>query len=390
VTQYSYTQSFGQTTVSGNTPYGTWDSNSVFCTDCQKTSVWTARKLGFPILSVEVNDYHLYGAFEESVLKYSSVITSHQATNWFLDYLGRIVSSSSDNFTTQIPRSDIGFLKSLVQPYAVEADVNSKAALHTGSFTLGANAQSYDLKTLSTGTLIIRDVWHAPTPAMNKISYFDYPSDWQWEWIQNDYPGMSYPGGGIRYQIYPVFSNVVREQETKMSQTVRKSQFTYILHNNVIRITPKPDDDLQIWFSYYLEDPKKEFGIEWSAQPTASASEHFVTNIANIPFQELNYTTLNTAAKTWIRSYTLAVAKEILGNIRSKVQSIPIPGGEVTLNGSDLRQEGKEEKDALMEELKASLEELSFDRLMEKRANINDNIARTFKNIPFPKPLFIG
>jgi len=60
---------------------------------------------------------------------------------------------------------------------------------------------------------------------------------------------------------------------------------------------------------------------------------------ANIPFENIN-----SIGKQWIRRFALAVTKEMLGQIRGKFATIPIPGDSVTLNASDLLSQAKEEQ----------------------------------------------
>lgn len=54
----------------------------------------------------------------------------------------------------------------------------------------------------------------------------------------------------------------------------------------------------------------------------------------------------------WIRDYTLAVSKEILGQARGKFSSIVGPGGGTTLNGQQLMSEAQQEQERLIEDLK--------------------------------------
>jgi hypothetical protein len=56
-------------------------------------------------------------------------------------------------------------------------------------------------------------------------------------------------------------------------------------------------------------------------------------------------------AKQWIRDYTLANCKLMLGEARSKFQSIAGPQGGGSLNGGDLKSDGKAEIEKLDKEL---------------------------------------
>lgn len=396
MTQYSYSQSFGQLAVSGSTPYGTYDNDQSFLTECNKTSLWIVRKLGHPVLNVELNDIHLYGSYEEATLKYNSIITSHQATNWFLDYIGSKVSSSADNFTNQLPRSDLSFLKRLIEPYGIEANVNTNVTLYSGSFVLAQDQQTIDLNEWQSinepsYSIDIQNVYHQPTPSMLKSAYFGAGiTDFQLDWYSADYGGLAVGAGMYARRIHPVFSNVLREQQTEMYHTVRRGNYSYILHNNFLRLTPTPNSSLTVWFTYYKQDPNKEYNVlQADATVTGGDTHHLVTSIADIPFQEIVYSTLNPMAKDWIRRYTMAISKEILGHIRGKFSSIPIPNSEVTLNADNLLSDAKEEKTTLIEELNASLESLSIEVLMEKKAAIAESIGRTLTRIPFKNPIMI-
>jgi len=396
MTQYSYSQSFGTSSVAGNTPYGTYDGNEAFLTECNKTSLWIVRKMGHPVLNVELNDIHLYGAYEEATLKYNSIITSHQATNWFLDYIGNKVSSSQENFTNELPRSDLSFLKRLVEPYGIEANANTNVTLYSGSFVIAKDKQTIDLKAWQATnepnfSIDIQDVYHQPTPSMLKSSYFGSGiTDFQLDWYSTDYGGLAVGAGMYARRIHPVFSNVLKEQQTEMYHSVRRSNYSYIMHNNFLRLTPTPNEALTVWFTYFREDPNKEHNIlQADATVTGGGAHHLVTSIADIPFQEIGYSTLNPMAKDWIRRYAMATSKEILGYIRGKFSSIPIPNSDVSLNADQLLSDAKDEKTELIEELKGSLEELSIERLLEKKANIAESVGRTLTRVPYPSPIMI-
>jgi hypothetical protein len=56
-------------------------------------------------------------------------------------------------------------------------------------------------------------------------------------------------------------------------------------------------------------------------------------------------------AKQWLRDYALAVTKCILGEARSKFNTIAGPGSPITLNGTALLQAGKDEMEKLDKEI---------------------------------------
>ena len=67
---------------------------------------------------------------------------------------------------------------------------------------------------------------------------------------------------------------------------------------------------------------------------------------------------------------------------------MPIPGQSVTLNGSALLSEAKTEQNALRDELKATLVELTYAKLAEQDANMLDNTEKVLDKIP--NYIFVG
>ena len=84
----------------------------------------------------------------------------------------------------------------------------------------------------------------------------------------------------------------------------------------------------------------------------------------------------NSSSKRWVKQYTLATAKEILGRIRSKFGALPIPDAEVSLDGEALISEAIDEKDKLKEYLKEELEKIDVQALIESDADAAENINR--------------
>ena len=104
--------------------------------------------------------------------------------------------------------------------------------------------------------------------------------------------------------------------------------------------------------------------------------------------ENIEYKFINDPGKQWIRKYTLALAKEMLGSIRGKYQSMPIPGAETTLDHARLVSEAKDERAALIEELKKMLEETSRVKQLERQNNEAQHIQDGFGKVPNPIYIF--
>ena len=101
-----------------------------------------------------------------------------------------------------------------------------------------------------------------------------------------------------------------------------------------------------------------------------------------LPFTNIPYASINSIGKQWIRRFALALSKETLGQIRSKFATIPIPGESVTLNGSDLMSQSKEEQQTLREELKTVLSEMTYAKIAEEESALMASVNTTQKYVP--------
>jgi len=116
-----------------------------------------------------------------------------------------------------------------------------------------------------------------------------------------------------------------------------------------------------------------------------SGSSNVVSDFSNVPYDNMEYQFINDVGKQWIRKYGLALCKELLGIIRSKYSSMPIPNGDVTLDGEALKSEGREEKANLLEELSLFLEAVS----KKEQAVTEQEVANSQQEVLNKAPLKI-
>jgi hypothetical protein len=169
----------------------------------------------------------------------------------------------------------------------------------------------------------------------------------------------------------PLNYDVYNIQAVEFNDEVRRADYSFQLTNNRLRIFPIPRDTFKVHFHYTLDD-------ENSSLNSNITNKDKISDFSNVPFSNITYSKINAIGKQWIRKYTLAICKEILGYIRGKYATIPIADGETTLNAQDLLTAGKEEKDALVTDLKETLDKLTRQAQLERKVteaqSLNDQL----------------
>ena len=158
------------------------------------------------------------------------------------------------------------------------------------------------------------------------------------------------------------------------------SHWSYELRNNKLRIFPIPrgaNGPTKMWVEFSVPTSNLEDDTNGRGEIEG------VNNMNTLPFSNLPYDTINSIGKQWIRRFALALSKETLGQVRSKFAALPIPGDSITLNGSDLVSQGKEEQNALREELKTTLADLTYQKIAEKEALEIEAAEKVLQRIPY-------
>ncbi len=373
--------------VDGNTPFGTFDSQTSFQTDAPKFATWAARRLGYPIMDVELQDTSFYACFEEATLEYSSQVNQYNILDNLLQLRGQ---STGSNLTHRNVTPTLGRSVQLSKQYGTEATlpVGGNVDLKKGSITVTSGSQEYDLNALyaavseSGKAIEIRRVYHGATPAIQR--YFD-PYATTGYGTQNLIEGFGFGSysPAVSFTMMPIFEDLLRVQAIELNDEIRKSAYSFHLVNNKLRIFPDPSDSFKVWFDYYITDDKSGLVEGVGTSTTGSISD-----FSNVPYNTMNYNQINDPGKTWIRKYGLALSKEILGAVRSKYGTIPIPNSEVTMDGDALRTEAATEKEQLITQLRETLEQTSRRSLTEKDQEESEFLQQKLNKVPIP--IFIG
>ena len=369
--------------ISGSTPFGIYDSDSTFQSDGPKVATWCARRLGYPIIDVELIDVNFYACFEEAVSEYSAQVNQFNIRNNLGSTLGK--PTGTDYTHKQVAGSPLPNTIKLSESYGTYANVGGRTDIKKGYVETSATTQSYDLQTLwadvseSGKRLDITRVFHEATPAINR--FFDpYSVSGQGTLNLVDEFGFGSFSPAAQFMLMPIFEDIQRFQHIEFNDTIRKSAHTFNIVNNKIQIFPRPTGVYKLWFEYIVKD---EYDENSTVVDTGVVSDY-----SNIGYDFMTYTDINDVGKQWIRKYALALAKELLGAVREKYSTVPIPGSEVSLDGAALRAEAQTEKDQLVEQLRANLEEVSNKVRYETEAENSENQQKLMAKVPIN--IYIG
>jgi len=380
--------------VVGATPFGIFDNDLKFQADADKNVDYIRKKLGEPVMEVHMSASQIYAAFEEACLEYSAMVNSFQAQSVLASFLGAPTGTLSGSENTY-PIKTLALARNISDPFAEAGQVNSSVPHYSGNIDLVPGQQDYDIpgellrtgQWNGTGTIVIHDIYHKSP--MQAYRFFGTTS------------GLNYLNNQMRFESFtpetmfyllPVWEDILRGMQFKTSNNVRRSNYSYDLHNNQIRLFPCPQGTYKLWFTYSLQsNPTNVTTTTVSGSTSGSISNknyNGVSNVSNIPFGNIVYSNLNSISHNWIRRMTLAYSKEIEGQIRSKMQTIPIPNGDLTLNGPELITDSRADMDALRLELKELLQETTYQKLMEKEAAMTEQLQSTWKGVPMG--IFVG
>ena len=366
------------------TPFGHYDNDYEFQQDADKVSSWCAKRLGYPIVDIELQDINFYACIEEAVTEYSTQVNQFNIRENLLNIKG---SSTSSNLSQTELNANLGGLISLAKDYGTEAGSGGRVTYYTGSFIANADQQVYDLTdptlvslesgTAGVDTIEIKKMLHNAPPAM--VRYFD-PFVGTGLGSQNmmDSFGWGNYSPGVSFMMSPLYDDLLRVQAIEFNDMVRKSQYGFDIQNNRVRLFPIPESSYRVHFHYILDLERRNPIIDNSV----------VSDYSNAPFDRIKYTRINHVGKRWIHKYALALTKEMLGAVRAKFSSVPIPSSEITLDGADLRSEASSEKEILISELRENLEATSRKALLQAQQEESEAMELTLNRVP--KAIYIG
>lgn len=368
----------------GDTPFGFYDDDTDFQIDADKVAIFVARRLGYPLVDVELQDINFYSAFEEAITIYGNEVYAYQVAQNYLSLEG---SPTGSNLNNTLTRPNLGTIIRISEQYGVEAGTGGTVTWRTGSIALQPGVQKYNLSTwaisqsIDAGDLEVKRIFYESLPPI--IRYFD-----PYAGTGTDVQGLLQAFGfgsyspGINFLLMPINYDLQKIQAIEFNDQIRKSNYSFELINNQLRIFPVPLRDQILHFEYILKSDRNNPVV------SGSMGQGKITNVSNVPYTNPTYSYINSIGRQWIFEYTLALCKEMLGYIRGKYSTVPIPNSEVTLNHGDLIAAATAEKTSLIERLRAYLDETSRSKLLEKRAQESDNLQKELSNVPYT--IYVG
>ena len=380
--------------VPGSTPFGFYDYDSQFQTDADKVTTFCARRLGYPIMEVELQDLNFYAAFEEAITTYGNEIYAYQVRDNMLTLEGAPADVSVNN---ALITPNMATIVRLSQQYAEEAGAGGNVTYYSGALALTSSIQEYDLGQWAidnniSGGIEIKSVFYQNLPAINQMyAPFGGFAGLGGVPAAGLYGGMYGGGYGGGYLMMPVAYDAGVIQGIELSNTIRLSAYTFNIINNRLTIFPIPsDNDVRggfLWFEYIKVQDRINNSI---TQPGGDPNnpDYLVTNPSNAPYTNPTYSLINSIGRQWIFEYCLALCKEMLGYVRGKYSTVPIPDQNMTLNQADLLSAATTEKQALIERLRGYLDDMSKKSQLERRSQESDFRRQEINNVPMT--IYIG
>jgi hypothetical protein len=360
--------------TTGSTPFGFYDNDVQFQNEADQVARWCAQRLGYPLINVELQSGSFYTAFEEAITTYGNEVFQYKVRENYFSMEG---NSTGSSFNNKVITPNLGSVIRLSQTYGTEAGAGGKITYYTGSLNLSEGVQDYDLNQWAldegiSGSIEIKRVFFEAPPAI--VRYFD-PYAGTGTGIQSllETFGFGQMSPGINFLLMPIFFDVQKIQAIELNDQIRKSDYSFDLRNNQLKIFPIPQRDQLLMFEYVKISQKNQ--IVRDHRPNV------VTDVMNVPYRNPLYSNINTVGRTWIFKYTLAICREIEAHIRIQYSNMNIQGIG-PLQGNELITDARKEKEDLIVELKEMLNEVSRRSQLERKQQEAEFTRETLVNIP--------
>jgi len=369
--------------ISGSTPFGFYDNDLQFQSDGPKVAQFVSRKLGYPIMEVELQSGSIYACFEEAISVYAEEVYQSKIKDNYISLEG---ASGASNLNNIVVVPNLNSIIIVSENYGTPIQVGGYVNQYKAPLYLTSSQQIYDLQNwaisgsliAANDRLVVNRIYYESQPAVNQ--YYDpyIGGSINYQGATENFGWASY-SPGLNFVLFPIYWDISRIQEIEMSNNVRRSMYSFAITNNKLTIFPWPEQDgIVVWIDYAKGS---EVSSITGNSPYGSNSG-LISNPSNVPYTTITYNQINQPGRQWIYEYVLALASELLGLIRGKYTQVPVPGAEVTLNAADLISKGKDQQVALRERLRGDLADMSRQAQLERKQSENQSISSTLNEVP--------
>ena len=371
--------------VPGQTPFGFYDGDPDFVSDADKVATFCAQRLGYPLMDVELQSGSFYACFEEAVTTYGNEVFQYKIRENYLSMEG---STPTGTFNSNLVEPSLSRVIAISQNYGTEAGVGGTVTKYSGSINVSTNVQEYNLEQWAidqgiVGGIEIRKVFYEAPPAI--MRFFD-PYAGTGTGIQSLMDAFDFGSysPGINFLLMPASYDLLKVQAIEFNDQIRRSSYSFEIVNNRLKLFPVPKNAGVIWFEYY-KLAEKANSVDGGS---GAGGGDLITNVGEVPYENVDYDKINSVGRQWIYRYTLALTKELLGYIRGKYQQIPVPGSNTGLNQADLLADARTEKADLLNQLRDMLDQTSRRSQLERKASETDFLQTTVRAVPMT--IYVG
>ena len=398
--------------VAAGCPFGIYTSSTDFLSGASLQVAYIYKKLGGDVVDIELTPNNVYAAYEEAVLEYSYIINLHQGKNVLSDVLGNATGTfdhkgdkktGPSSVNLKYPRFQVAYSKKIGDGLSKIGGFGGTVREYSASFKPVTSVQDYDLQQIiidasdsgvdDNGTAVdyagkvndkkvnVTQVFYKSPRAMWR--FYGYYGGFG---VVGNYSTYGQYADDSTFEIIPTWQNKLQAKMYEDSIVTRTSNYAYEIINDKLRLFPTPD----AWSDGFADRVWVKFMVDitpWD-QGTTNVGVQGINNLNTMPFDNVPYVNINAIGKQWIRKYALALCKEMLGQIRGKFTTMPIPGESVTLNHSELLSQAKEEQAALKDKLMEILDTITYDELAKTDQELTDAAANVLKVSPLP--IFVG
>ena len=385
-------------------PLGVYAGSTEFLSGAAAQVAFTYKRLGGDVLDIELTEENIYANYEDAVLEYSYLVNVHQSKNILGSALGGTTGSfdhtgerltGPTNAQLKYPKLNFEIAFKIGDKFATEAGVGGTQTIYSASVTTVNDQQDYDLQSIVSASALAGDVPYASIDRTKRIKIREvfYRTPMAMWRFYGYYGGLNVVGDMHTYgqyaddssfQVIPSWQNKIQAISYEDHLYTRTSHYSYEVVDNKLRLYPIPSSvsPEKFWFRFTVDDQDI-----W--EDSDDHGQDGINNMNTLPFENVPYENINSMGKQWIRRFALALSKETLGQIRGKFGgNVPIPGESITLNASDLLSQAKAEQDALRDELKTILDELTYNKLLATDKEMVDSAKAIVTETPLK--IFVG